>query len=179
MYARAYDTPVIGWGGGWGNTLRLWGALPTQLLDLERFNRGDYAAAAEPEAHWPARSAACSIPTIRPTGGKALRLKQEYFFTAASLRDILRRFESEYDDLGFCRRRLRSKLNDTHPAIAGPELVRLLHDRRGIAFEDAMEIARQCLNYTNHTLLPEALEHWSEGSDGTFVAAPSRIDCSD
>ncbi|MEL7025970.1 MAG: glycogen/starch/alpha-glucan family phosphorylase, partial [Pseudomonadota bacterium] len=168
VIAQAFDTPVIGWQGRWGNTLRLWGALPTQLFDLARFNSGDYTAAAAPEAL--ARTISRVLyPDDTTDQGKALRLKQEYFFTAASLRDILRRFEAENGDLRQLPAKAAIQLNDTHPAIAGPELVRILHDERGIDFVDATEIARQTLNYTNHTLLPEALETWSEGLLGWLL----------
>ncbi len=162
VVAEAHDTPVIGWQGRWANTLRLWAAQPTQLFDLDRFNQGDYTAAAEPEAL--ARTISRVLyPDDTTDGGKALRLKQEYFFTAASLRDILRRFESEYSDLKELPNKVAIQLNDTHPAIAGPELVRLLLDERGMAFDDAVDISRRCLSYTNHTLLPEALERWPDG----------------
>ncbi|MEX0347241.1 MAG: glycogen/starch/alpha-glucan family phosphorylase, partial [Rhizobiaceae bacterium] len=168
VVAQAFDTPVIGWQGRWANTLRLWGALPTSLLDLERFNRGEYAAAAETEAL--ARTISRVLyPDDTTEQGKELRLKQEYFFTAASLRDLLRRFESEYDDLRQLPEKVAIQLNDTHPALAGPELVRLLHDERGIDFEEAVEISRNCLSYTNHTLLPEALERWTETLMGRLL----------
>ncbi len=168
VIAQAFDTPVVGWKGEWANTLRLWGALPKTLLDLKRFNAGDYAAAAEPEAL--ARTISRVLyPDDTTEGGKHLRLKQEYFFTAASLRDLLRRFESEHSDLRDLPKKVAIQLNDTHPAIAGPELVRLLHDERGLAFDDAVEVARGCLNYTNHTLLPEALERWSDGLMGYLL----------
>ncbi|MBK4217544.1 glycogen/starch/alpha-glucan phosphorylase [Paracoccus caeni] len=160
VQARAYDTPVIGWGGKWANTLRLWGAQPTTLFDLTRFNRGDYAAAAEPEAL--ARTLSRVLyPDDTTESGKELRLKQEYFLTSAALQDILRRFLSEYDDLRLLPKKVAIQLNDTHPAIAGPELIRLLMDEHGFDFAEALSIARGTLNYTNHTLLPEALERWS------------------
>ena len=168
VVAQAFDTPVIGWQGKWANTLRLWGALPTNLLDLERFNRGEYAAAAEMEAL--ARTISRVLyPDDTTEQGKELRLKQEYFFTAASLRDLLRRFETEYDDLHLLPEKVAIQLNDTHPALAGPELVRLLHDERGLGFEEAVEISRHCLSYTNHTLLPEALERWTEPLMGRLL----------
>ncbi|MDJ1015478.1 MAG: glycogen/starch/alpha-glucan phosphorylase [Paracoccaceae bacterium] len=168
VVAQAFDTPIIGWKGEWANTLRLWGALPTTLLDLARFNAGDYAAAAEPEAL--ARTISRVLyPDDTTDGGKALRLKQEYFFTAASLRDLLRRFEGEGRNLRDLPGKVAIQLNDTHPAIAGPELVRLLFDERGIPFDESVEIARACLSYTNHTLLPEALERWSEGLMGYLL----------
>jgi starch phosphorylase len=166
--AEAYDTPVIGWKGKWANTLRLWSAKAQTPFDLGRFNEGDYAAAAAPEAL--ARTISRVLYPDDSTGqGKELRLKQEYFFTAASLRDILRRFDSEYNDLSQLPHKVAIQLNDTHPAIAGPELVRLLHDERGMSFEAAVETARNCLSYTNHTLLPEALESWSEDVFGKLL----------
>ena len=162
VIARAYDTPIIGWQGKWANTLRLWGAKPTRLFDLARFNSGDFSAAAEPEAQ--ARTISRVLyPDDTTDQGRELRLKQEYFFTAASIRDILRRFHSENSDLRALPTKVAIQLNDTHPAIAGPELVRILHDEHGMDFDDAAATAQATLNYTNHTLLPEALESWSEG----------------
>ena len=174
VIAAAHDTPIIGWRGKWANTLRLWNAKPTRIFDLERFNRGEYAAAAEPEAL--ARTISRVLyPDDTTEQGKALRLKQEYFFTAASLRDILRRFLTEYDDLRKLPHKVAIQLNDTHPAIAGPELVRLLHDDKGLDFEESVDIARGCLSYTNHTLLPEALERWSEGLMGSLLPRHLRL----
>ncbi|WP_112321394.1 glycogen/starch/alpha-glucan phosphorylase [Oceanibium sediminis] len=162
VLARAYDTPIIGYQGRWANTLRLWSAKPTKLFDLARFNHGDFNAAAEPEAQ--ARTISRVLyPNDTTEAGKELRLKQEYFFSAASIRDILRRFDSEYDDIRKLPSKVAIQLNDTHPAIAGPELVRVLHDEKGLPFDEAVELSRATLNYTNHTLLPEALERWSEG----------------
>ncbi|MFS4438449.1 glycogen/starch/alpha-glucan phosphorylase [Paracoccaceae bacterium GXU_MW_L88] len=160
VLARAYDTPVIGWGGNWANTLRLWGALPTELFDLKRFNSGDYTAAAEPEAL--ARTLSRVLyPDDTTEAGKELRLKQEYFLTAAALQDILRRFLAEHDDLAALPDKVAIQLNDTHPAIAGPELMRLLMDVHGLDWDRARDLTTRTLSYTNHTLLPEALERWS------------------
>ncbi|MDZ7822761.1 MAG: glycogen/starch/alpha-glucan phosphorylase [Ahrensia sp.] len=160
VYARAYDMPVVGWKGKWANTLRLWGAHPTELFDLERFNAGDHTAAAAPEAL--ARTLSRVLyPEDTTDSGKELRLKQEYFLTSASLQDILRRFLSEYDDLELLPTKVAIQMNDTHPALAGPELIRLLMDVHGLPWPNARRIAGACLNYTNHTLLPEALETWS------------------
>ncbi|MDV7145069.1 glycogen/starch/alpha-glucan phosphorylase [Tropicimonas sp. TH_r6] len=168
LIAMAHDTPVIGWKGRWGNTLRLWEGRPMHGFDLARFNRGEYAAAAEPEAL--ARTLSRVLyPDDHTDQGKELRLKQEFFHTAASLRDIIRRFESEYDDLRLLPKKAAIQINDTHPAIAGPELVRILHDERGIDFEEAVGIARNTISYTNHTLLPEALETWGEARMGRLL----------
>ena len=161
VLATAYDTPIIGWKGRWANTLRLWSAGPTNVFDLDSFNQGHFTAAARPESS--ARTISRVLyPDDTTPDGKVLRLKQEYLFTAASLHDILRRYESEYDDLSQLPSKVAIQLNDTHPAIAGPELVRLLIDERGMDFDAAAPIARACLSYTNHTLLPEALERWPE-----------------
>jgi starch phosphorylase len=160
VYARAYDMPVVGWQGKWANTLRLWGAHPTELFDLDSFNAGDHTAAAAPEAL--ARTLSRVLyPEDTTDSGKELRLKQEYFLTSAALQDILRRFLSEYDDLSMLPEKVAIQMNDTHPAIAGPELIRLLMDVHGQEWATAKRLALGCLNYTNHTLLPEALETWS------------------
>ncbi|MDZ4134642.1 MAG: glycogen/starch/alpha-glucan family phosphorylase, partial [Paracoccaceae bacterium] len=160
VLASAHDTPVVGWQGKWANTLRLWAAKPTTLFDLDRFNRGDYAAAAEPEAL--ARTLSRVLyPDDTTYQGKELRLKQEYFLTSAALQDILRRYLATHADLRALPNHVAIQMNDTHPAIAGPELIRLLVDDHGLAFDAALETARACLGYTNHTLLPEALERWA------------------
>ncbi len=162
VIALAYDTPIVGWQAKWANTLRLWAAKPTRIFDLASFNRGEYLAATEPEAL--ARTISRVLyPDDTTDTGKELRLKQEYFFTSASIQDLLRRFQSEGHDLRDLSSHVAIQLNDTHPAIAGPELVRLLTDTHGIGIDDAIGIARACLGYTNHTLLPEALEQWPEG----------------
>lgn len=161
VMASAYDTPIVGWQGRWANTLRLWAAKPTANFDLESFNRGDYIAASAPEAL--ARTISRVLyPDDTTDVGKELRLKQEYFFTSASLQDLLRRFLSEGGDLRQLSDHVAIQLNDTHPAIAGPELVRLLTDAHGFDAAEAIDMARRCLAYTNHTLLPEALERWPE-----------------
>lgn len=174
VLASAYDTPVIGWQGKWGNTLRLWAAKPTKQFDLERFNRGDYAAAAEPEAL--ARTLSRVLyPDDTTYQGKELRLKQEFFLTSAALQDILRRFKAGHSDLRALPKHVAIQMNDTHPAIAGPELIRLLVDENGMGFEDALATAQACLGYTNHTLLPEALERWATFTFGTVLPRHMQI----
>ncbi|MGL1920932.1 MAG: glycogen/starch/alpha-glucan phosphorylase [Hyphomicrobiales bacterium] len=161
VMASAYDTPVVGWQGKWANTLRLWAAKPTKIFDLDSFNKGDYLAASEPEAL--ARTISRVLyPDDTTEEGKELRLKQEYFFTAASIKDLIRRFLSEGHDLKTLPDHVAIQLNDTHPAVAGPELVRILADEHGFDMADAITTARACLAYTNHTLLPEALERWPQ-----------------
>ncbi|MBY6005879.1 glycogen/starch/alpha-glucan phosphorylase [Salipiger bermudensis] len=166
--AEAFDTPVVGWKGRWANTLRLWSGRAIHPFDLAAFNHGDYAAAAAPEAL--ARTISRVLyPDDTTEQGKELRLKQEYFLTGAALRDILRRFNNQFGDLRKLPSKVAIQLNDTHPAIAGPELIRILHDERGIPFAEAMDIARNTLSYTNHTLLPEALESWGEALFGRLL----------
>ncbi len=161
VLASAYDTPIVGWKAKWANTLRLWAAKPTRLFDLEQFNEGNYLAASEPEQL--ARTISRVLyPDDTTESGKELRLKQEYFFTAASLQDIVRRFLSEGHGIETLADHVAIQLNDTHPAVAGPELIRLLVDDHGLTPKRAISIARACLSYTNHTLLPEALERWDQ-----------------
>jgi glycogen phosphorylase len=174
VIASAFDTPVVGWQGKWANTLRLWGAKATTQFDLERFNRGDYAAAAEPEAL--ARTLSRVLyPDDTTYQGKELRLKQEFFLTSAALQDIIRRHLAAGLDLRALPAHAAIQMNDTHPAIAGPELIRLLADEHGIEFFEALEIARACLGYTNHTLLPEALERWATFTFGNVLPRHMQI----
>lgn len=174
VYARAYDMPVIGWKGKWANTLRLWGAHPTELFDLEQFNSGDHTAAAAPEAL--ARTISRVLyPEDTTESGKELRLKQEFFLTSAALQDILRRFLSEYEDIALLPEKVAIQMNDTHPALAGPELIRLLMDGHGLEWDEAKNIAVRCLNYTNHTLMPEALEAWSTWLMGRILPRHMQI----
>ena len=174
VLASAYDTPVVGWQARWANTLRLWGAEPTARFDLERFNRGEHAAAAEPEAL--ARTISRVLyPEDTTYQGKELRLKQEYFLTSAAIQDILRRFLKSHGDLRMLPDKVAIQMNDTHPALAGPELIRLLVDQHGMEFADALGIAQACLGYTNHTLLPEALERWSTWLVGNVLPRHMQI----
>ncbi|MGD9919101.1 MAG: glycogen/starch/alpha-glucan family phosphorylase, partial [Paenirhodobacter sp.] len=174
VIAEAFDMPVIGWQGKWANTLRLWSAKPTTLFDLARFNHGDYAAAAEPEAL--ARTLSRVLyPDDTTYQGKELRLKQEYFLTGAALHDIIRRHRSGGYKLEDLAKHVAIQMNDTHPAIAGPELVRILADLHGMEFDKAIEVAVSCLGYTNHTLLPEALERWATYLMGSVLPRHMQI----
>ena len=174
VLAMAYDTPTVGWKGKWANTLRLWAAKPIKLFDLESFNRGDYVGANAPERL--ARTISRVLyPDDTTDDGKELRLKQEYFFTSASIKDLLRRFLSEGHKIEDLDKLVAIQLNDTHPAIAGPELVRLLIDKHDFDLDQAIDMARKCLGYTNHTLLPEALESWPEGLFARILPRHHRI----
>lgn len=159
ILAGAFDTPIAGWGGEHVNTLRLWSARSAEVLNLHQFNQGDFMAASRQQV------LAESITKVLYPGdhtaeGRELRLKQEVFFTSASLQDIIRRFRREHENLKDLSKHVAIQMNDTHPAIAVPELVRILVDCHGLEFVAAFEIARATLHYTNHTLLPEALEKW-------------------
>ncbi|MEM6441884.1 MAG: glycogen/starch/alpha-glucan phosphorylase, partial [Pseudomonadota bacterium] len=160
VVAEAYDTPVPGWRGRWTNTLRLWSAKPERLFELDAFNRGDFIGAAAP-AVLAGTLSRVLYPDDTTPQGKELRLKQEYFFTAASLQDLIRRFLRNHGDIAQLPAHAAIQLNDTHPAIAIAELTRLLIDEHGKSFDEAFDIAQGCLHYTNHTLMPEALEKWS------------------
>ncbi|MDX1422467.1 MAG: glycogen/starch/alpha-glucan phosphorylase [Kiloniellales bacterium] len=159
VLAVGYDTPVPGWRGRWANTLRLWSAKSEREFELEPFHKGQYMAALIPSVLAETISRVL-YPDDTTDQGKELRLKQEYFLTAASMADILRRFLAFHDDVRKLPQSIAVQLNDTHPAIAVPELLRILIDEHGQPFDDAFELVRGCLNYTNHTLLPEALERW-------------------
>ncbi|WP_188914877.1 glycogen/starch/alpha-glucan phosphorylase [Salinarimonas ramus] len=160
IIAAAYDTPIVGWRGQHINTLRLWAAKAPQPIALEAFNVGDYVGAMAQRARIEAISRVL-YPSDATPAGYELRLRQEYFFTAASLQDLIRRHLQAYGTLVNLGEKAAIQLNDTHPAIAVAELMRLLIDVHGIAYDDAWRLTRQTLNYTNHTLLPEALETWS------------------
>ncbi|MFQ6547985.1 glycogen/starch/alpha-glucan phosphorylase [Aestuariibius sp. 2305UL40-4] len=157
--AVAHDVAVPGEGGRFAVILRLWQAEALRPFDLGRFNYGDHVGASAAEASARALTRVL-YPDDTNEAGKALRLKQEYFLVAASLADLMADHEGALADLADA---LAVQLNDTHPAIAGPELIRLLVDGWGLAFDEAVALARKVLAYTNHTLLPEALESWPEG----------------
>lgn len=157
--AIPYDMPIFGYKNGFAGTLRLWQAEPVKEFDFDAFNRQDYmeACRAQIEAENISRTL---YPNDDARPGKLLRLKQQYFFCAASLHDLLkkhlkagRKIEdfAEYNSI---------QLNDTHPTISIPELIRLLMTEYGVSFEKSLEIAQKTFNYTNHTIMPEALEKW-------------------
>ncbi|MBV8493761.1 MAG: glycogen/starch/alpha-glucan phosphorylase [Alphaproteobacteria bacterium] len=157
--AVAYDTPVVGWRAGHVNSLRLWSARAIDPLRLEVFNEGDHVGALAQQARAEALSKIL-YPADNTPAGRELRLRQEYFFVSASLQDILRRQMQYYGDLPSLPDRAAIQLNDTHPSIAIAELMRLLMDVHNLPWEVAWRVTVGTFSYTNHTLLPEALETW-------------------
>jgi glycogen phosphorylase len=157
--AIAYDTPVIGWRGRHANTLRLWSARAPDPLELETFNRGDHVGALAARARANAISQIL-YPSDETPAGQELRLRQEYFFSSASLQDMLHRHIRQYNEVRNLADKCAVQLNDTHPAIVVAELMRLLVDVHGLPWAEAWHITTGTISYTNHTLLPEALETW-------------------
>ena len=157
--AVAYDTPVVGWRGHHVNTLRLWSARAGDPLWLDAFNQGDHIGAMADRVRAEAISKVL-YPSDATPAGQELRLRQEYFFASASLKDLLRRHLKKYPDLHNLPDQAAIQLNDTHPAIAVVEMMRLLIDHHQIPWAEAWSITQKTFAYTNHTLLPEALETW-------------------
>jgi starch phosphorylase len=157
--ATAVDTPVVGWQGKRVNTLRLWTANALDPIQLAAFNAGDHAGAlaAQVRADTLVR---VLYPADSTAAGQELRLRQEFFFSSASIQDIVRRHVQYYGDVRTLPDKAAIQLNDTHPSVAVAELMRLLKDDHGLAFDEAWDITRRTIGYTNHTLLPEALESW-------------------
>jgi glycogen phosphorylase len=157
--AQAFDTPIVGWRGRHANTLRLWSARAPDPLGLEAFNRGDHLGALEAQSRAQAITQVL-YPSDETPAGEELRLRQEYFFSSAALQDILRRHIAEHGEVRGLDKHVAIQLNDTHPAIAIPEMMRLLVDDHGLDWDEAWDLTTRTFSYTNHTLLPEALEHW-------------------
>jgi starch phosphorylase len=160
VLAIPFDIPIPGYRNGVVNTLRLWSAAATDEFDLEEFNAGSYseAVAAKNEAE---NISMVLYPNTATESGHELRLRQQYFLVSASLQDVLHDYVGRFGpDLGQFADKFRFQLNDTHPAIAVPELMRLLLDEHELGWDEAWAITTTCMAYTNHTLLPEALETW-------------------
>ena len=155
-----YDTPIAGYNNNTVNTLRLWSAKSSEEFDLEIFNDGDYVAAVE-NKNLSEIISKVLYPNDNILSGKELRFKQEYFFVSCSLQDIVRRFKKQHGN-HFERfpTKVAVQLNDTHPAMGVAELMRILMDSERVPYDKAWEITRETFAYTNHTLLPEALEKW-------------------
>jgi len=154
------DMPIVGYLGHTVNWLRLFTARASEEFDIEIFNRGDYINAVEQKIASENISRVL-YPSDSAMAGKELRLVQEYFLVACAIGDIMRRFRQQHDDLELLPIKSAIQMNDTHPSLAVAELMRVLLDQYGLPFDKAFDITRKTLAYTNHTLLPEALEKWS------------------
>jgi starch phosphorylase len=159
LYGMPYDRPVVGYGGKNINTLRLWAASAPDYFNFQEFSSGDFVGAlAETLA---AESITRVLyPDDSTTMGQALRFVQEYFLVACSLADVVRRFRHDNQDWNAFPEKVAIQLNDTHPTMAVPELMRILLDDARMSWDQAWDITQRTLAYTNHTLLPEALESW-------------------
>ena len=160
IMAMAYDTPVPGYKNNTVNNLRLWSAKASREFDLNYFNDGDYINAVSNKSI-SENITKVLYPKDNVFEGKELRLKQEYFFVSATMQDIIRRYRKTNSGFADFPDMVAVQLNDTHPAIAIPELMRILLDVEGLAWDEAWDITVRTFGYTNHTVLPEALEKWS------------------
>jgi glycogen phosphorylase len=157
--AMAFDTPIVGWRGQHVNALRLWSARSPDPLKLDVFNTGDYLGASAEEAR---AESICKFlyPNDESPAGRELRLRQEYFFVSASLQDLVNRHLASDGQLRSLAMKVAVQLNDTHPSLAVTELMRILVDLHNFRWDEAWKLTVATLSYTNHTLLPEALETW-------------------
>jgi len=160
VWAMAYDTPVSGFRNGTVNTLRLWSAKSSREFDLARFNSGEYVRAVEDKT-LSENISKVLYPADDQSAGKELRLKQQYFFVSATLQDVIRRFKKrpswQWEELPD---KVAVQMNDTHPALVVPEFMRVLVDEEGLEWDLAWSLTQQVCAYTNHTVLPEAMEIW-------------------
>jgi starch phosphorylase len=160
VLAMPYDIPIPGYKNDVVNTLRLWSARANAEFDFDYFNHGDYEHAVQKKIFSESISKVL-YPNDNVSQGKELRLKQEHFFTSASMADILRRYKADNGDLHKLYEKVCIQLNDTHPTLAVVELMRVLIDHEGFSWEEAWAVTGRTFAYTNHTLMPEALECWS------------------
>ena len=157
--AVPYDLPIIGYGNNVVNTLRIWDAEPINTFNLDSFDRGDYQKAVEQE-----NLAKTIVEVLYPNdnhyAGKELRLKQQYFFISASVQRAVKKYKEKHDDIRKFYEKVVFQLNDTHPTVAIPELMRILLDEEGLTWDEAWEVTTRTCAYTNHTIMSEALEKW-------------------
>ncbi|MEE2896130.1 MAG: glycogen/starch/alpha-glucan phosphorylase [Planctomycetota bacterium] len=154
-----HDYPVAGWGGETVHTIRCWSASAPDAMHLSEIAAGDYEAAVSRRIE-AERLTKLLYPDDRTAAGRELRLRQEFFFVCCSVGDIVRRYLFEHDDIRGLADGVAIHINDTHPALAIAELMRVMMDRHGLGWDEAWDITRRCVAYTNHTLMPEALEKW-------------------
>ena len=159
VMAIPYDMPIVGYGNHVVNTLRIWDAQAITNFSLESFDRGDYHKAVEQE-----NLAKMIVDVLYPNdnhyAGKELRLKQQYFFISASLQAMIEKYKKDHDDIKKLYEKVKIQMNDTHPTVAVPELMRLLIDVEGLDWEEAWDVTTKTCAYTNHTIMSEALEKW-------------------
>ncbi len=160
VVAVAYDVPVPGYKTNTVNNLRLWEAKPTKEFDFEEFNMGNYVAAVQSKTESENISKVL-YPNDTITEGKFLRLRQQYFFVSATLQDIIRKYHINHKKFDKFSKKVAIQLNDTHPVIAIPELMRILVDENSLSWDEAWDLTVGTFAYTNHTVVPEALEEWS------------------
>jgi starch phosphorylase len=168
VMAMAHDTPIPGYGTRTVNNMRLWAAKSSRDFDLGYFNQGNYIKAVEDKDRSENLSKVL-YPNDTTQMGHELRLKQQYFFTCASLQDILKRYLKDHDDFNELPDKVAIQLNDTHPAIAIPELMRILVDTHRVQWDKAWDLTKRTFSYTNHTLMPEALETWPVAMFGNIL----------
>ncbi|MDR2486451.1 MAG: glycogen/starch/alpha-glucan phosphorylase [Clostridiales Family XIII bacterium] len=172
--AWPYDYPVMGYGSRMPATLRLWSARARKEIDMQHFNRGDYVRAMEESALVESISQIL-YPEDNHEQGRQLRLKQFYFLSSASMQFLVHRHKAHYGDLHTLPDHYCVQINDTHPTVAIPELIRILIDEEGMQWDEAMDIAARMFNYTNHTIMGEALERWNENMFRTLLPRIHRI----
>lgn len=160
VLALAYDTPIPGYKNETVNTLRLWQAKSTHEFKLQDFNKGDYFSAVQSKNDSEIISKVL-YPNDSFQHGKILRLKQQYFFVSATIQDIIKNYKLKHKDFSKFAEKNALQLNDTHPTIAIPELMRVLLDEVGLTWEESWDITTNTFGYTNHTVVPEAMEEWS------------------
>lgn len=174
VIATAYDNGIPGYGMSSVTTMRLWSARASEGINLEAFNRGDYMRAVEAKNNSENVSRVL-YPDDSSEHGKELRLRQEYFFVSASMQDILRRYLRNHDNFDQLADKVAVHLNDTHPALAVPELMRLLLDEQRLSWDQAWSLCTRIFSYTNHTLMVEALETWPVEMIGRLLPRHLRI----
>ena len=159
VQAIPYDVPVLGYGNGIVNTLRIWDAQPVECFKLDSFDKGDYQKAVEQE-----NLARTIVDVLYPNdnhyAGKELRLKQQYFFVSASVQEAVEKYLRKHTDLKKFHEKVVFQLNDTHPTVAIAELMRILMDEHGLEWDEAWDVTTKACAYTNHTIMAEALEKW-------------------
>ena len=159
VYAVPFDVPVVGYGNGIVNTLRIWDAEPVECFKLDSFDKGEYHKAVEQE-NLARNIVEVLYPNDNHYAGKELRLKQQYFFISASVQEAVEKYLKKHNDLRKFHEKVTFQLNDTHPTVAVAELMRILMDENGLSWDEAWEVTTKTCAYTNHTIMAEALEKW-------------------